>query len=347
MSHTLDYVINKLKCGDVRFDIDQNTEDSAAVVLPDYSRILGVWPDVNEPCPLWINDKFLEDPNDKSVHWPNPGGHRIWIAPEKEFFIADLHNPWDTYKVPAQMDPGHCEYRHKDGIYRFTNHMDLYAHSSKVNVPLSYERTNRFLTPQQTSQAMNLDRSKSTCIAYEEDVLLRTESDFRAGVWSLLQVPLDGRICLPLCGKADYEELFGEFHGQIETKDDLLQIELNPIQHDFKIGLIASSIKDRIAHIRNHNGKTTLIVQLFEKGNDSDYIDTPWKKDAPASATQIFCGGGWGFAELELHAPVVTEKGSYCSHLKTTVFVLDISPATGIDIVSTILESFCCGKPEN
>ena len=340
MSYKLEYVINKLKGGKVGFDVSQNNEDSAAVVLPDHNRILGVWPDVNEPSPFWINEEFLEDPHDKSAGWPNPGGHRIWIAPEKEFFISDLDNPFDSYKVPEQMDPGRCEYKHNNGVYSFSNHMDLYAHNSKVSVPLSYERTTRFLTPQETSEAINLDCSAYRCIAYQDEVLLRTESDFMAGVWSLVQVPLDGQICLPLCGKADYEELFGESEGLIKTEGNMLRIKLNPIRHDFKIGLIASAIKDRIAHIRDHNGKTTLIVQLFEKGSDSDYIDTPWKKDDVAgSAAQIFCGGEWGFAELEIHAPAVKDPSSCCSRLKSSVFVVDISPATGIDIVSTILQS--------
>ena len=99
MSYEFKYVINKLKGGNVRFDISQNSEASTALILPDYNRILGLWPDINKPSLLWINEKFLENPNDKSVVWTNPGGHRIWGAPEKEFFIFWFTNIKNTIDI--------------------------------------------------------------------------------------------------------------------------------------------------------------------------------------------------------------------------------------------------------
>lgn len=338
MSYELRYVIDKLKAGNVRFDVSQNSEDSAAVVLPDYNRILGVWPDVNKPSPLWINEKFLENPNDKSTDWANPGGHRIWVAPEKEFSISDLDNPFGSYKVPEQIDPGRHEYKHNEGIYSFSNHAELYAHRSKVKVPLSYERKIRLLEKQEISEVVNIDHNEYKCVAYQDDVLLKTETDFMAGVWSLVQVPLEGQIYLPVGDNARYEALFGESEGLIEIDDNLLKIKLNPIKNEFKLGLIASSVEDRIAHVRNDGDKTMVVLMIFEKGRDSDYIDTPWKQnDVPGAAVQIFCGADYGFAELEVHAPAVKEGSVCCSHLKSRVFIIEISKSSGIDVVSKLL----------
>lgn len=338
MSHKLEYVIDKLKAGNVRFDLSRNSADAAVLMLPDNNRVLGVWPNPNKPCPFWINDKFLENPKDPSTHWPNPGGHRIWIAPEKEFFISDLDNPWDTYKVPAPMDPGRYEYKHDNDTYNFSSHQDLYALQSKVKVPLSCTRKIRLLQDQEASEAIGLDCSEHKCIAYQDDVLLQTETDFLAGIWSLIQVPLDGAIYLPLTGPADYQELFGEPAGLVDINDDMLKLELKQVNEDLKIGLIASSTRDRIAHLSRHNDRTILILNIFEKGDDQDYVDTPWKKDdVPGSAAQIFAGRRWGFAELEVHAPVVKDGSHCCSHLKTKVFILDVSNSANIDLVSTML----------
>jgi len=73
-----------------------------------------------------------------------------------------------------------------------------------------------------------------------------------------------------------------------------------------------------------------LVLKLFEKGNDDDYIDMPWKQnDVAGSVAQLFCGGNWGFAELEVHAPVIKDESYFCSHLKSRVFIIDISNSTG------------------
>lgn len=340
MSYKFEYVVNKLKKGNVRFDISHNGEDSAAIILPDYNRILGVWPDTNKPCPFWINGKFLESPNDKSVVWLNPGGHRMWIAPEREFFISDLNAPFDTYKVPRQIDPGQHEYEHENNIYSFFSRIDLYAYNSKVKVPLSYKRNISFFGNKEISKVINLNCNDFKCVAYQDDIILKTETDFKAGIWLLIQVPLDGQIYLPLNENGSYKEFFGNSEGHIQIEDSVLNIKLNPIKDDFKIGLIASSIKDRIAYIRQFENKTILVLKIFDKGNDAEYIDTPWQQSNVAgSAAQIFCGGNWGFAELEVHTPVTRDGSHYRSHFKSRIFIIDISSSTSADAVLKNLET--------
>lgn len=49
MSYKFEYVLNKLESSNVGFDISQTSGDSAALILPDYNRIWGVWPDINKP----------------------------------------------------------------------------------------------------------------------------------------------------------------------------------------------------------------------------------------------------------------------------------------------------------
>ena len=68
--------------------------------------------------------------------------------------------------------------------------------------------------------------------------------------WSLVQVPLDGHIYLPLNDNVSYEEFFGKSKGLIEIEDNILNIKLNSIGDDFKIGIVSSSINDRIVYVR-------------------------------------------------------------------------------------------------
>lgn len=325
MSYPFEYVVSQLKKHNVRFDVFCPDKNSATVILPDYNRILGAWPDVQMECPLWINEKFLENPNDKSVVWANPGGHRVWAAPEKEFFISDLNRPFETYKVPKEMDPGTYDYKmESDDSFSFTGRINLYAYKSAVNVPLNYKRNIKFI------KNVNLDdilQSKNTaykCIAYTDEVSLTAVSDFKAGIWSLIQIPWGGEIQLPVNNDATYEDFFGKSDGLVDIKNNILSIKLDKeLKQDFKIGLKASSVKDRIFYTRNKNGKSTLIINVFDTDNKAEYIDSPWQQNnVQGSAVQFFYGGNWGFAELETHAPVRKIDNTYRSISKNTVYII-------------------------
>ena len=126
----------------------------------------------------------------------------------------------------------------------------------------------------------------------------------------------------------------------VKIEDSALSINLNTIKDDFKIGLVSSSVKDRIVYIKEYNDRTIMVLKLFEKGDDYDYVDAPWQHDnVPGSAVQIFCGGNWGFSEMEVHAPVAKNGSFWSSHLKSRIFIIDILNSTGADIVPKILNT--------
>src|SRR6185436_4616369 len=41
---------------------------------------------------------------DTGVHL---GGDLTWVSPERELHVGDMGRAWDTYAVPAEVDPGH------------------------------------------------------------------------------------------------------------------------------------------------------------------------------------------------------------------------------------------------
>src|SRR5450759_5032804 len=83
----------------------------SVMVLPAYGRVIGLWSDCGRENHFWVNPAFLESKETKNSGWINPGGDRLWLSPELEFFISDLNRPWETYSVPACLDPGNYSYQ--------------------------------------------------------------------------------------------------------------------------------------------------------------------------------------------------------------------------------------------
>jgi hypothetical protein len=66
-----------------------------------------------------------------------------------------------------------------------------------------------------------------------------------------------------------------------------------------------------------------LIIKKFEISDDNTYIDTPWNEpDDNGYTVQFFCGGTYGFAELETHAPVLEGPNGWQSKLKVDIRVV-------------------------
>ncbi|MHB9071294.1 MAG: DUF6786 family protein [Sedimentisphaerales bacterium] len=103
MTTDLAAVVRCLDSQKIKYNIMQRGK-TAILVLPEYGRVLGVWSNIEKDNHFWINQNFLDGHN--YFNWTNPGGHRIWLAPERDFFISDLKNPFVTYNVPAAMDQG-------------------------------------------------------------------------------------------------------------------------------------------------------------------------------------------------------------------------------------------------
>ncbi|MHB9071824.1 MAG: hypothetical protein ACYC54_15800 [Sedimentisphaerales bacterium] len=159
---------------------------------------------------------------------------------------------------------------------------------------------------------------------YEDNIELKTEG-CPAGVWSLIQVPLEGIISLPVSLPAGHKVFFGDPGCLVEYNNGLMNLHLKPHpQQNFKLCFKASNCGSVITCLHTYpKGLASLIIKKFVVGTDNAYFDTPWNEPADKGyVVQFFCGGTYGFAELETHAPVLEVPNGWQSKLKVDTRVV-------------------------
>lgn len=71
----------------IAHEVRRSGADGAILVLPEYGRVLGMWPHLKADNALWVNPDFLRSlqVGIKDDEWTSPGGDRLWLAPAEEF----------------------------------------------------------------------------------------------------------------------------------------------------------------------------------------------------------------------------------------------------------------------
>jgi hypothetical protein len=105
---SLEEIVRLLNALGIQYAVQETGTDGAALMLPEYGRILGLWPYWRGENALWVNPEFFRclQAGSKQEEWLNPGGDRMWLCPESEFFTEDAGRPADTWQVPRSVDPG-------------------------------------------------------------------------------------------------------------------------------------------------------------------------------------------------------------------------------------------------
>jgi uncharacterized protein DUF6786 len=319
MDTNYEKVIQLLKQGGYEYQTI-NVGNGAILGLPSYGRVLGLWCDKRSQSVYWMNPQFLKyDDTKKELEWVNPGGHRMWIAPEREFFIRDLSRPFETYKVPVSVDPGQYEIEFECNQLIFKNKGTLRAFNS--NKDISFRLTRQIKAMDEQFMEGLVGNLELQAVGYEDEAILETDTNFKIGIWSLTQVFLSSEVFIAADRDSKYNVFFGDENDKVHYADGFWKVRFDKGQ-DFKIGLKASGISDKIFYIRrDDNGSATLIVKVFEKGSDESYVDTPW--DDPEDigyAVQFFCGGGFGFGEIETHSPVFNNGDKCVSKSRVRIY---------------------------
>ena len=88
----------------------RNPQGGSALVLPHGGRIIGLFPVPGGDNAFWVNPRLAAAESAPEVLastvWVNTGGDRIWVGPEVDTHLGDVNDPWGTYLVPRQVDPG-------------------------------------------------------------------------------------------------------------------------------------------------------------------------------------------------------------------------------------------------
>ncbi len=291
-----------------------------AIVAPALARVIGVWTDPAAPSHLWMNREALPTINIPKDSWFNSGGHRIWIAPERQFFISDMNDPFGTYLAPAAIDPGSWRLESTPGEAILSTKTMAHAHGINKQVPITIVRK---ITPLDTIP-FKLPSPDIAWAGYQETASLETNMELRVGLWSLLQVPLDGVAAIPSQGA--YKTFFGDEKQLTQQDSEVLRIRYDPGRNVyFKVCLKASQLKGNMLfyEIPSAAGVRFLAV-LFERDNDDAYVDHPWSTPEDIGyVVQFFCGGSFGFGELEIHGACWLEKKTYRSQLNISVLAFE------------------------
>jgi hypothetical protein len=291
-----------------------------ALVVPGLARVIGLWTGPAEPSHLWINSPKLQNLDMPKDSWLNSGGHRIWIAPERQFFIRDLGDPFGTYMVPSAIDPGSWTSRTAANCVEMSTTTSVRAYGLDKQIPITITRKTQALS----TLPYKIPSTQIVWAGYKETVSLQTDFNMKIGLWSLLQVPLGGDVLIPSHG--GYTEFFGSQSGLLQKNPGSLRIKYEIDRKlDFKIGLKASALSHNMFYyeIPGRSGIRILVVE-FENCGDSAYVDHPWPTPGDTGyLLQFFFGGNWGFGELEIHGPCRLSNTSSCSELKSTVLAFD------------------------
>jgi hypothetical protein len=169
--------------------------DGAVLLLPEYGRVLGVWPHWRAVNALWVNPVFLDflRVGVKDDRWVDPGGDRIWLGPAAEFVP-------DRDAVSASLDPGQYAGSATRAGFVMENRGETRAWRTGMRVRFRLTRTVRVLD--ETALAARWGKTWLRRAGYEEETALELDGDRPQDVrlLSLVDVPLDAEGHAPAGG---------------------------------------------------------------------------------------------------------------------------------------------------
>lgn len=294
----------------------RTAQGGSALILPHGGRIIGLFTRSGGDNTFWVNPRLAAPESAPEVlastTWVNTGGDRIWVGPEVDTHLGDLNDPWSTYLVPRQVDPGtYTAIQTQDGVrLNLTATVPLYRQHSTCQVEIS--RSIRLLAnPLRHEPDVSAWLDQVHYVGYEQSTTLNllSPSDGTAAIdlWSIMMLPASGWMIVPTLGPTavrDYMQPPVPEYVRHGLRAVLLRIDG---ARRYKIGLRAIHLVGRAGYLRQTAENCwTLVVRNFQVNPSGDYIDPPW--DNVTEWGYAFQGynddGGYGrFGELEYHAP--------------------------------------------
>lgn len=274
-----------------------------ALCLPHGGRVLGLFPPEGGESFFWNHSALGSSESAAafftSDEWHNSGGDRTWLAPEAELFIRDLTQPWETYEVPAAMDPAD---------YTLITDSDSISLSTQMRVRFYHSRAdakiqlNKIVAPVANPVQSSFRQFEAIQYAgYSIRITLQvaeaiTERDLCLGIWSLLQLPHGGSLIVQTKCYAEPSVMFDAIDPEdIEIKESSLIYRLRA-RGTQKIGLFASSVTGRVGYIcKRYMDKYDLVIRDFTPHPNELYADVPWDN---------LTGEGYCFQACSVHSKV-------------------------------------------
>lgn len=271
----LEQTVVSLKTLGIEYALLQSGADGAVLVLPEYGRVLGVWPHWRSENALWLNPDFL-----RSLHigakddgWMNPGGDRMWLAPENEFIPQGR-------EVPPAIDPGQFSHSSEKSGYGMENRGEALAWGTGARVRFRIARKVRALDEARLAELWGTTWLRQA--GYEEESILEVSGECRVPVWlwNLTQVRVGAEVRVPLRKRWVDTSLATMPTSALAFADNCAVICLKSPQSS-GVGIPGTEARTRILCLEEReSGRAQLLVKDFEgeaaEGREGALVECRW-----------------------------------------------------------------------
>jgi hypothetical protein len=265
-------------------------EEGALLMLPEYGRVIGLWPHWRAENALWVNPLFLQflSIGSKDDGWLSPGGDFVVMAPEEEFFAG---GPGSA----PPLDPGQFVHLADKGGYCMENQGEARAWQASARVRFRINRRIQPLTEPQLTEKWGVTFLRKA--GYEEEITLEINGGSPAPVWlwNVTQVRPGARVRVPL-------------HGAPEGGCAAMSLLGS---HQQRVVIPVADAARRILCIEEQDaGRAQLLVKDFQSAGTREGQD--WLVDCR-------WGRRDGAGEFSCTSPVVSGKGKLRLQWKTSL----------------------------
>jgi hypothetical protein len=273
----LEEAVRSLNALGIEYKALDTGTDGAAIILPEYGRVLGLWPYWRGENALWINPDFFRSLQigSKQTEWLNPGGDRMWLYPEAEFFVPDQEHPTESYSVPQALDPGaYCLTTDKDR-FCMENHGSLWAFRAGARIGFKITRRLRVFDEAEISGLWGTTYLRQA--GFEEETVLEIkDSPIAVGLWNAAYMRTGGRAYLTLERYLSGTALSGLPAATRELSAGCAAIACGG-DAQMRIWLDVVESKSRGAYVFDNEeiGRSTMLLKEIEKGAAAQYAREP------------------------------------------------------------------------
>lgn len=296
----------------------RGVEGGALLFLPFGARVLSLFAEEEGRNLYWTNPQLALKAQAARVFaspdWVHTGGDRTWISPEVDTCVGDITNPWGSYKVPYNLDPGHYLVERGGGVVKASASVRAPLHRRKTFCDVEIEKAVRMIPNPLRRESQARDwLGEVHYVGYEQTTSLRLLSTpdpaVQVGIWNIIALPAGGEMLVPALGRITVRTYFGSAgpeHLTVGERSVHLRIDG---QVQYKVGLRAASLTGRAGYLRSLGANSWgLVVRNFAVNPSGEYIDVPW--DGPEELGYAFeayndDGKLGAFGELEYHVPAI------------------------------------------
>jgi hypothetical protein len=291
---SLEELVTRLNALGIGYKVLETGTDGAILVLPEYGRVLGLWPHWRGENALWVNPEFFRSLQigAKQTEWVNPGGDRMWLCPESEFFIADPARPGESFSVPHPIDPGsYTASFEKTGVL-LENRGNAWAFRAAARIGFRIQRRIRVYEEKELAELWGATYFRQA--GFDERATLEVrDCPIAVGLWNGVSLASGGRSFLALRDRGASSVLGGPPPGTDESAGGCAVIDVGG-DKPVRAWLDASEAGTRAAYVHENRetGRAVMVLKEFEKAGAGQYAHELERDGAIGSPSAgVLCAG--------------------------------------------------------